>query len=370
MFKSHVTKQLSAYCNGELADNQMESVRAHLLGCSRCQKEHDEIEFGVKLAQQLPLANAPQELWSEIEAILDQRAREPFVEREVPKFGFTFGSYRFAAVAAALVLTVAIGLFLYSRPSVQKPNPAGASFEVAGIGAVRIDGDKINNKARLAIGETLETGDASSAKVTVSEIGEVELAPNSKLRLIQTKEDEHRLALDRGRMSATISAPPRIFFVDTPAAEAIDLGCVYTLEVDENGGTLLHVTLGFVELVRNGRGVYVPRYAMCQARPGIGPGTPYFETATQELLSALEKFDFESGGEQALDEVLRQSRTRDTFSLWHLLSEVDGDLRVRVLNRMIELVGLPKEISRDRILALDQNTLEAWKDEMVDTVWY
>jgi len=367
MFKSHVTKQLSAYCNGELADEQMERIRAHLLVCSRCQKEHDEIKFGVQLAQQLPLANAPQELWSEIEAILDQPARAPFVEREAPKFGFTLGSYRFAAVAAVIVVAVIIGLYLNSRHFGHNPGP---SFEVAGVGAVKIDGDKINNKARLAIGETLETGDASSAKLTVSEIGEVELASNTKLRLIQTKADEHRLALDRGWMSATISAPPRIFFVDTPAAEAIDLGCVYTLEVDENGGTLLHVTLGFVELVRNGRGVYVPRYAMCKARLGIGPGTPYFEGATQEFLSALEKFDFESGGEQALDEVLRQSRTRDTFSLWHLLSEVDGDLRVRVLNRMIELVGLPEEISRDRVLALDQKTLEAWKDEMVDTVWY
>jgi len=371
MFKSHVIKQLSAYCNGELADDQMERIRAHLLVCSRCQKEHDEIKFGVQLAQQLPLARAPQELWSELETILDERSRRPLVERRAPKVGFTFGWHRFAAVAAMLVVAITIGLFLSSQPWGRKPKvPPGASFEVAGVGAVRIDGDRINNKGRLSIGETLETGDASSAKVTVSDIGEVELASNSKLSLIQTKADEHRLALDHGRLSATISAPPRIFFVNTPAAEAIDLGCVYTLDVDDSGETLLHVTLGFVELVRNGRDVYVPRYAMCKARPGIGPGTPYFEDAAQPFVSALERFDFEKDGVQALDEILRLSRTRDTFSLWHMLSEVEGDLRIRVLNRMVELVGLPKGIQRERVLALDQNTLEAWKDEMVDTVWY
>jgi hypothetical protein len=109
---------------------------------------------------------------------------------------------------------------------------------------------------------------------------------------------------------------------------------------------------------------------MCKARPGIGPGTPYFEDANQAFVTALEKFDFENGGEYALNEVLREARTRDTFSLWHMLTEVDGDLRIRVLNRMIELVGLPKGISRERVLALDQNTLEGWKDEMIDTVWY
>ncbi|HKA20986.1 MAG TPA: zf-HC2 domain-containing protein [Blastocatellia bacterium] len=367
MFKGHVTKQLSAYCNGELAGNQMESVRAHLRVCSRCQKEYEEIKFGVNLASQLPLATAPQELWSEIEAILDQRSRRPIVEQKNPKFGFTFSWYRVAAVAAVLLIVVTIGLFVFR----QSPNPAPrASLAVDGTGAVKIDGDRIDNKARLAIGETLETGDSSTAKVTVSVIGEVDLAPNSKLRLLQTKEDEHRLALDHGRMKATISAPPRIFFVNTPAAEAIDLGCVYDLEVDDAGGTLLHVTLGFVELVRNGRNVYVPRYAMCKARPGIGPGTPYFEDANQAFVNALERFDFEKGGENALDEVLRNSRTRDTFSLWHLLSEVDGALRVRVLNRMIELVGLPKDTNRELVLSLDQPTLEAWKDEMVDTVWY
>ena len=367
MFKGHVTKQLSAYCNGELADDQMESVRAHLLVCARCKREYEEIEFGVHLASQLPLANAPQELWGEIEAVLDERARKPVIEQKAPKFGFTFSWYRVVAVAAVLVVAVIIGLFVISK----SPGPSPlASLAVDGTGAVKIDGDRIQNKGRLAIGKTLETGDSSTAKVTVSEIGEVELAPNSKMRLLQTKEDEHRLALDRGRMKATISAPPRIFFVNTPAAEAIDLGCVYDLEVDDAGGTLLHVTLGFVELVRNGRNVYVPRYAMCKARPGIGPGTPYFEDANQPLVDALERFDFEKDGESALDEVLRNSRTRDTFTLWHLLSEVDGSLRVRVLNRMIELVGLPKEINRELVLSLDQATLDAWKDVMVDTVWY
>ena len=367
MFKGHVTKQLSAYCNGELADDQRENVRAHLLVCSRCQKDYEEIKFGVNLASQLPLASAPQELWGEIEAILDERSRRPIVEQKAPRFGFTFSWYRVAAVTAVLLIAVTIGLFVSRQSSNHGPRP---SLAVDGTGAVRINGDRIDNNSRLAIGGTLETGDSSTAKLIVSEIGEVELASNSKIRLLQTKEDEHRLALDHGRIKATISAPPRIFFVNTPAAEAIDLGCVYDLEVDDAGGTLLHVTLGFVELVRNGRNVYVPRYAMCKARPGVGPGTPYFDDANQAFVNALERFDFEKDGENALDEVLLNSRTRDTFSLWHLLSEVDGTLRVRVLNRMIDLVGLPKDINRELVLSLDQTTLEAWKDEMVDTVWY
>ena len=366
MFTSHITKQLSAYCDGELAADQSQHVREHLLACERCRKEHDEIKLGVNLAQQLPLASAPAEMWSEIEALLDDRSHRPAIEPRAPRLAFAFSWYRVAAVSAVLVVAVAIGLMVSSRSIRYVPRP---SWAVESSGAVRIDGNKISAKGRLAVGETLETGDFSLAKVTVSEIGEVELDSNSRIRLVQTGQTEHRIALDHGLMRATISAPPRLFFVDTPAAEAIDLGCVYTLQVDDAGRSVLHVTLGWVALVRNGREVYVPRYAMCEARPGIDPGTPYFEDASSAFVRALQKFDFEDGGEESLQEVLRESRPRDTFTLWHLLSRVDEARRVQVLNRMIELVGLPKGITREGTLQLDQNMLDAWKDEM-DTVWF
>jgi ferric-dicitrate binding protein FerR (iron transport regulator) len=338
-------------------------VREHLLACERCRKEYDEVKLGVNLGQQLPLAAAPAEMWSEIEALLDERSRRPVFEPKAPKFAFEFSRYRVGAVTAVLVVAVAIGLMWSSYYGPR------ASWAVESFGKVRIDGDQIKDKGRLAVGQTLETGDSAHAKVTVSEIGEVELDPNSRIRLMQTRESEHRIALDRGLIRATISAPPRLFFVDTPAAEAIDLGCVYTLQVDDAGTSLLHVTLGWVALVRNGREVYVPRYAMCQARPGIGPGTPYFEDASETLVRALEEFDFENGGDRAFSAVLAESRPRDTFTLWHLLSRVEGDQRVHVLNRMIELVGLPNGITREGTLQLDQNMLDAWKDEM-DTVWF
>jgi hypothetical protein len=365
MFKRHVNRQLSAYCNGELSADEAKRVKEHLVGCDRCRKEHDEIRLGVNLAQQLPLATAPAELWEEIEAILDQRLHRPIAETKRPKLSLGFSWYGVAAVTAMLLVAIMIGVIVSRQPL---PNP-GPSFDVATVGPVRIDGKTVSNKGSLRIGATLETGNSSRATVTVSEIGEVELAQNSKLRLVQTKPTEHRLALDHGLMKATISAPPRLFFVNTPAAEAIDLGCVYTLQVDNSGNSLLHVTLGWVALVRDGREVYVPRYAMCQARIEGGPGTPYFEDASETFVRALERFDFENGGDDALQEVMRESRPRDTFTLWHLLTRVDGERRVQVLDRMIELVGLPKSISREGTLKLDQNTLDAWKDEM-DTIWF
>ena len=364
MFRKHVIKQLSAYCNGELAPEQSRSVREHLLACERCRKEYEEIKLGVNLAQQLPLVSAPAGLWGEIEALLEEQSRKPRFEPKRPMFSPAFSWYRIAAVSAVLVVATVIG-FIWS--AYYGPKASWAVNEI--VGNVRIDGYRVIDKGSLEIGETLETDSASRAKVTVAMIGEVVLDHNTRVRLTQTRMTEHRLALDHGRIHAKISAPPRLFFVNTPSAEAIDLGCEYTLEVDSAGRGLLHVTNGFVALARGGREVWVPRYGMCQAWPGIGPGTPYFEDASATFVTLLQQFDFENGGDDALTALLRESRERDTFTLWHLLSQVDDRQRVLVLDRMIELVGLPEGITREATLRLDKGVLEAWKEAM-DTVWF
>jgi hypothetical protein len=221
----------------------------------------------------------------------------------------------------------------------------------------------------LAVGGLLETDNETRAVLDVGAIGTVEMEPNSRVRLIEAHLTEHRLALDRGKISAKVSAPPRLFFVDTPSAEAIDLGCAYTLEVDNAGRSFLHVTNGWVALVGNGRESFVPIGAMCETRPGVGPGTPFFDDATDEFRAALERFDFDSGGREALKAVMNESRDRDTFTLWQLLSRVDETDRAEILERMIDLVGLPKGITREATMRLDPDTLERWKDEM-DTVWF
>jgi ferric-dicitrate binding protein FerR (iron transport regulator) len=363
MFTKHVTKQLSAYCNGELADAESRRVQEHLLSCLRCRREYGAIKLGADFAAKLSAVSAPADLWSKIEEMLDPQTRKQ-LSQIAPRSRFAFNWYQVAAVSAVLVVAVAIGLWwsAYEGPKV--------SLAVReAVGNVRIDGKRVVDAGKLSLGGALETGSSSGATITVADIGDVEVDPNTRIRLVKTQSDEHRLALDHGRMKATISAPPRLFFVDTPSAEAIDLGCVYTLEVNDAGSSLLHVTLGWVALVRNGREVYVPRYAMCQARLGIGVGTPYFEDASDDFVRALERFDFEGGGDDALAAVMSEARDRDTFTLWHLLTRVEGDRRVRVLNRMIELVGLPKAISRDATLKLDPDTLEMWKDEL-DTIWF
>lgn len=366
MLSSHVIEELSAYCNGELTPAEARQVAEHLIGCNQCRAGLEQIKLGVKLAGHIPSFAAPDSLWAAVESQLDSPLEvEPLPTRvsanKPSRSSFRFWLPRFAAVAAGLVLAIGIAAWwLYTRES--RP-----FWEVARLnGAPTIGSSRMNEKGRLAIGQWLETDGASRAQIDVGTIGHVEIDPNTRVRLLETKPTEHRLELARGRMSAKIWAPPRLFFVDTPSGVAADLGCAYTLEVDDLGASLLRVTSGWVALQLREIESIVPAGAACATRPGVGPGTPYFEDASQTFKTALTKLDFEPEDAEwskipALNLVLMEARQRDTLTLWHLLYRVQGQHREQVFERMAVLSPPPKEVTRDGCLRLDEKMLHLWK---------
>jgi len=235
-------------------------------------------------------------------------------------------------------------------------------------GTPKIGATGISNKGNLAVGQWLETDANSRAQIAVESIGQVEIDPNTRVRLLQTQPTEHRLELAHGKMSARIWAPPRLFFVDTPSAVAADLGCAYTLEVDDAGASLLRVTAGWVALELKDRESMVPAGAACQTRRGIGPGTPYFEDASENFRQSLAKIDFDQNmpatRRATLDALIAESRKRDTLTLWHLLARVEGNDRVRVYEAIAGFVPPPEGVSREGVMQLDQQMLQLWRDKL------
>ena len=75
--------------------------------------------------------------------------------------------------------------------------------------------------------------------------------------------------------------------------------------------------MGWVDFKLNGHESFIPAGAICQTRPKIGPGTPYFEEATASFRDALSKFDFASttSGERSalLGIILADARKNDAL---------------------------------------------------------
>ena len=172
------------------------------------------------------------------------------------------------------------------------------------------------------------------------------------------------IALDHWTIQATIWAPPGEFVVDTPSAMAVDLGCMYTLHVDESGGGLLRTTLGWVGFRSNGRESFIPAGAAAVTYPRTGPGLPYFENATSTFRAATSEFDSAADPSAqrsiALQAILGEARPHDALTLWHLLPRVNETDRPTVYDRLAALVPPPPGVTRESVLRLDRTALDSW----------
>jgi len=361
MLSRHVTKDISAYCHGELSSDESKQFAEHIISCVKCRTKFEEIKLGIKLAEQLPLLTAPEHLWSELGPQITQI--NPVTN---PRWSWQLK----VATAAVLLLVSSFGAWwFYSRG--RKEVTGKSYWQVTRLdGTPMIGKEAISNNGQLAVGEWLETDGNSKAQIAVSSIGNVDIDENTRVRLVETQATEHRLELARGKMSARIWAPPRLFFVDTPSAVAADLGCAYTLEVDDQGASKLRVTSGWVALESKDRESIVPAEASCDTQPGVGPGTPYFDDSSSVFRESLKKVDFDPDAvarSAALTSMLADARTKDTLTLWHLLARVDGNDRVRVYEKMAALDPPPPGVTRVGVLQLNQTMLDSWRDELKST---
>ncbi len=284
---------------------------------------------------------------------LPRRARTVSWLRTVPG--------RILAAAAVLTLAASAAWIVWTI------RQAGWSVQSVS-GRPVVHGAAVATDARLGIGEWLVTDGASRARVAVGSIGRVDVDPNTRLQLVESKGREHRLALARGTIHAQIWAPPKFFFVNTPSAVAIDLGCAYTLQVDDSGGGLIRVTHGWVQFEHDGRESFIPQGAMCATRPGAGPGTPHYDDAPSGYGEALALLDFgdphDGRRAAALDLVLSRARRRDSLTLWHLLSRGGADERARTCDRLAMLVPMPPGVTREAVLRGERRALDAWWDSL------
>jgi FecR-like protein len=272
---------------------------------------------------------------------------------------------RFAAVAVVLLALIVGGIVSFYPTRI---SPSGPGWEVARLAGTPQIGTRFitagQSTTKLRVGQTLETDGTSRASISQTDLGEIKVEPNSRVRLLQTDDHHKRIQLDIGTIRAMIWAPAGEFVVDTPSAVAVDLGCAYTLQVAADGSGTIRTTLGWVGFHLNGRESFIPAGAMCPTRPKVGPGTPYFEDASQSFRAALGDLDFAAQSSEdraaSLEIILTQARARDGLTLWHLLSRTEGAERAAVYDRFAALVPPPPGVTRDGILRLDQSMLDLW----------
>jgi hypothetical protein len=319
-------------------------------------------------------AAAPDPEIERLEALLRPAAYRPTPLRaaEMPRRPWHDRMGVWAALAATIVLAAG-GVAVVRRARDAHLTP-WAVTAVRGAPVVR---DSIGAIAtgRLRRGGVVETDARSSAVVAVGRIGRAELGPGSRLRLLGDEASEHRLALERGTLHASIDAPPRYFLVQTASALAVDLGCVYTLTADERGNGLLTVEQGEVELQLGDVNVVVLAGNAASLRNGVGPGLPVPVRGSEALRRAVDAYDADPASDAAVDRVLAAADAHSTITLWHLLRRASPAARERVYARLASIAPPPATVSREGVLRGESGALQRWRTDLqsswaVDPPWW
>ena len=301
--------------------------------------------------------------------------RQPPPLREISRAPCRRGAVSYVLLPMAAAATIALAVApLRVHPPDSATTQSWAVVEVDGPASIA--SKSIDVHSTLSAGQSLRTGARGRVALELGAIGHVEIGPSTTVTLVPTGGGQSRFRLHAGALNAMIWADPGRFFVETRSSLAVDLGCAYTLNVDERGEGVLRVTTGWVGFQLRDRQALIPAGAMCMTRAGLGPGTPYFEDAPDTLRSALQTLDFGRAGESsraaALDAALQSCRPRDALTLWHLLQRVDGTARDRVYDRLAQIAPPPSSVTHEGVRGGDRHMLELWWDRLGygDTAWW
>ena len=330
----------------------------------------------------------------------DALAEQLFRRRWNAFLRFFFAQTQTKLACAAIAALLLFGVYFAWNPA----GSSGTAWNVSRIsGSPRLGSVALSNRAQLHLGQSLVTDSSSQARIEVADLGEISVAEDSRVRLLASGSASGTLGLDQGTIHAMIWAPPRRFTVRTLGAEAVDLGCSYTLHVSPEGAGWLRVSTGWVAFTdpsASGRESFIPVGAMCLLRPGKSAninasagqapaiaaassqiGTPFYEDSSATFRQSLEQFDFgavsptpastnvaEKSRALALRLLLDEARQRDAITLWHLLSRTDSADRAAVYDRLAALVPPPSGIVRDTLLSSDP-ALANQRREMRDLWW-
>jgi hypothetical protein len=217
----------------------------------------------------------------------------------------------------------------------------------------------IPRQRTLQNGEVVETG-RSRVRINAPSIGTIDVAENTTLQLIESRNGRYRLDLRAGTIHAKTTSPPGVFVVGTPKATAIDLGCEYTLSVVPAGEGHLHVTAGWVALNYGFTQSLVPANASAEIDSNGDLTAPVFDDASPRLKAASRQFA-RSHDDASLELLLSEARARDAFTLLNLFPRAAGaGQRVRIYYRLNALVPAPPSVTRDAVRDWTMSTTDPW----------
>jgi len=242
------------------------------------------------------------------------------------------------AVAAALIVCAILGAIRFYTPANR-----WRAIDESGVADVP--------HSLLRAGDVVRT-ERGSVRLQSPAVGTIDLGANTTVRLVENRSRRHRLALAAGTIHAKTTSQPGVFVIDTPKARAIDLGCEYTLTIAPNGGGVLHVIAGWVDLTHDYEQSLVPQGASAFIGSDRSLTVPIFDDAAPRFKTAVLQHDVPA--------IVALARTRDAFTLLNLFRLSTPDERMLLYDRLEQLVPPPPSITRESVRYWTPSSTELW----------
>ena len=152
----------------------------------------------------------------------------------------------------ALVVAVAV-LSVYSMVVLAAPG-AKASGELSVTGQVIVNGQKVISGGTLFSDSTISTADQSSASVTISKLGRIDLSPNTNLRLTFTDKSVSGL-LETGSAHVSTLAGITVNLTTKDGTVVVDGSQATSFTVNASHGRTSLATLAGLAELRSGGSV-------------------------------------------------------------------------------------------------------------------
>lgn len=226
-----------------------------------------------------------------------------------------------------------------------------------------VQGDGTTVRGRWSRGGEFATGAGETAAVAVARIGRLQLAPETRLRLIETRRGQHRVALEVGRIEATVWAPPGQFGVRSGEADILDLGCAFTLTRDRDGRGELQVSSGWVQYELGRQEVLLPAgYRVTY--DGDGASLPVSISAQADVLAAVARVEAATQTDAraaAVAALAASARRDDAYTLLYLLTRDPALARGPLYPRLAELLDAPADAAHREAWARGEiGVINAW----------
>lgn len=232
---------------------------------------------------------------------------------------------------------------------------------------VKINGQNLKGNLKLGINDKLENGNEET-KVNIPHFGNLIVYPNSIIERKSPGETELSVRLLRGKLNYNSFQGIKFISLKVLNSDIINyyIGSEAEIEIINENFATVKVKAGAMEIRIKNNFIIVPAEYIGTGISNNKLLLPYSIEAGADYVENIIAFNEDNQNLNVINIIVNSSQKRDSYTLWNLLLLSRNETREKVFAQLESFVPLPRNVTKDKILKLDRQSLLLWFDKIED----